>query len=130
MVRGHQLQRLRAQQPDAAKFAAVEQRAAEGEIVSRSRAQSATARDERWRRKERTLGRIVLQRQVALAFGGERVEAALGVGRIARRKAMRLVGRHEEIGVVHAERIEDALLQELLERHAADPAYEIADDVG
>ena len=43
---------------------------------------------------------------------------------------MRLVGRHEEIGVVHAERLEDALLQKLLERHAADLADEIADHVG
>ena len=43
---------------------------------------------------------------------------------------MGLVGRHEEVGVVHAERIEDAFLQELFERLAADFADEIADHVG
>ncbi len=43
---------------------------------------------------------------------------------------MRLVGSDEKVGVVHAERIEDALLDELLERHAADLADEIADHVG
>ena len=43
---------------------------------------------------------------------------------------MRLVGRHEEVGIVHPERIEDALLQELLERLAADLPDEIAEHVG
>ena len=43
---------------------------------------------------------------------------------------MRLVGRHMEVGIVHAERLEDALFEELLERHAADLADEIADHVG
>ncbi len=55
---------------------------------------------------------------------------ARGVGHVTRRETVSLVGGHEKIGVVHAERIEDALLQELFERHAADLADEIADDIG
>ena len=43
---------------------------------------------------------------------------------------MGLVGGYEKVGIVHAERIEDAFLEELLERHPADLADEIADDVG
>src|SRR2546429_3299017 len=115
MVQGHQLQRLRPDQPDAAKLAAIEQRAAEGEIVGSCRAQSAAARIEGWRRKIGALRRIVLQ----LHLSGR-------VVRIAGGKAMRLLLRHVEAGVAHAERIEDALLQELLERLVRNLADEIA----
>ena len=43
---------------------------------------------------------------------------------------MRLGGGHEEVGIVHAERIEDPFFQKLFERLAADFSDEIADDVG
>ena len=56
--------------------------------------------------------------------------AALRVCRVTRRETVRLVLRHEEIGVVHAEWIEDAFFKKLLERLAADQADEIADHVG
>ena len=53
--------------------------------------------------------RIVLQRLAALAVGG-----------VAGGEPVGLCGRDVEGGVLHAQRIEDALLQELLERLAAD----------
>ena len=43
---------------------------------------------------------------------------------------MGLVGGHEEVGILHLERLEDAFLQKLFERLAADLADEIADHVG
>src|SRR5262245_20197761 len=115
MVGRHQRQRLWSDQPDAAEFAAVEQRAAEGEIVGYRRAQSATAGKECRRLEIRALRRIVLQAQHRLALAGGVLDFAGWIGGVARGEAMRLVGGDVEVGVVHAEWFEDALLQELLE---------------
>ena len=92
MIRRHQGQRLRADQPDAVQFAAVEQRAAEGEIVGRGRTQAAAAGDERGRRQEGAGRRIILQGEAALAVGGVKGHRALGARRIAGGQAMGLVG--------------------------------------
>jgi hypothetical protein len=63
--------------------------------------------------------------------GGDRKElSALRVGRVARRETVGLFGRHEEAGVVHAERFENSFFEELLERLAADLSNEIADHIG
>src|ERR1700686_210662 len=110
MIGCHQGQRLRTDQPDAAEFAAVEQRPAEREIIGRGRTQSATSGYERWRREERALGRVVLQRQAALAVGGVKCHAALRVGRVAGRETMGLAGRYKEVGVAHIKRIENTFL--------------------
>src|SRR6266550_7302778 len=119
MIGCHQRQRLRADQPDAVELATAEQRAAEGEVIGRRRTQPAASGNERRWREKRTRGRIVLQ-----------LHAALAIGRVTSRQTMRLVGRHKEIGIVHAKRIEDAFPQELVEWRAADLADEIADHVG
>src|SRR6202022_431318 len=105
--------RLRTDQPDAAEFAAVDERAAEGEIIGRGRTQPAASGNERWWREERTLGRVILQRHAALAIGGMKRHAALRVGRVTRRETMSLVGRHKKVGIVHFKRIEDTLFQKL-----------------
>src|SRR6202022_3233511 len=94
------------------------------------RTQPAASGNERWWREERTLGRVILQRQAALAIGGVKRHAALRVGRVTRRETMSLVGRHKKVGVVHFKRIEDTFLEKLLERLAADFSDEIADDIG
>src|SRR5215475_5574475 len=125
MVRDHQLQGFWSEQPDAVELAAIDQRAAESEIVGHGRAQSATAGHQGRRRQERARRRIVLQRQLARALLWLEDEAALRVGRIAGRQAVSLARRHVKIRVGHAQRIENALLEELLERPAADLADEI-----
>ena len=130
MVGGHQRQRLRTDQPHAVKFAAVEQGATKGEVVGHGRAQSATAGYERGRRQERALGRIILQRQRSFSIRRVKSHPAFRVGRVAGRQAMGLVGGDKEAGIVHAERLKNAFLQELVEWLAADFSNQVADHIG
>src|SRR6202158_1408841 len=99
MIRCHQRKRLRTEQPDAAELAAIEQRAAEGEIIRRGRTQPAASGDKRWRREERAPGRVILQRQAALAFGRVQRQSALRVRRVAGRETKVLAGSFYKDGV-------------------------------
>jgi hypothetical protein len=66
-----------------------------------------------------------------VAAEGDRVQ---GAGRLVlaidHGRAIALLGRDVEVGVDHAERLEDALYQKLAEIHAGDPADQEAEDIG
>ena len=61
---------------------------------------------------------------------GQRHQLACGRVHVALREARGLVLGDVEGGVDHAQRAQDALLQELLERHAGDLAHQVAEHVG
>ena len=112
VVGAHQLQRLRPEQALAVEFAAAAQAFAKAQVVGRGRDQPAAARRCRRRRLE-----VAELRRRELAFG--RRQITLRQARRARR-----VG--EEGGVGHAERVEDALLQEVVEGLARDLLDQVA----
>jgi hypothetical protein len=103
VVRGHQVERLAADQPMVVQGSAVEQRQPELHIVGGGRYQPAAARDERWRGQEAARRRIVLQRH-----------AAARLGLVTGGEAVRLVRRNMEAGIDHAEGPENTALEEIL----------------
>ncbi len=92
---------------------------AERQIIGGGAHQTAAAGQERRRLEIRAGRRIVLQ-----------CLAALAVGRIAGRKTAGLGGGHMKARIRHSQRVENPLLQKLIERNAADLANEIAEHIG
>src|SRR6185312_6615595 len=86
-------------------LALVQQHARESEIIVDRRDEPGAAILECWR-----------PRPLAVLGGVEKIErGGLVVGEIACRKTIELLRRHEEAGVLHAERCKNALAQEFAE---------------
>ncbi len=117
-ILAEQRHRLGAQEAHAIERAAAEQHPAKAQVVGRRRHQAAAAGFEVRRRRVGSGLRVVLKGQ-----------GTLGIGPITGGEALHLVRWAVEAGVGHAERREDALIQEAAERHARDRLDEIAEHV-
>ena len=111
LVGVHEAHGLRLQHPLAGQFAAVQQHLAEAHVVHGRGEQPAAAGQQLRRLKGR-------RRR-------HRRELAAGLA-VQRRKAVRLLLRHEERGVLHAKRLEHPLAQHLVERLAGEHFHQVA----
>ncbi len=93
---------------------------AEGEVVIGGRDQAAAARGEGGRAAPQAVAGFVIDRE----------SPGRGIDLVAGRQPVQLRRRHAEGGVLHAERREDPLRQEILERHAGGARDQHAEDVG
>ena len=115
MIRGHQFQRLAADQPVAVERAAVEQHLAEPRVVHRGRDQPAAA----------GFHRRLFQHVEELHF-----VAGPGIGRERLGEAAGVFLAGMERGLGHLQRRQDALGQERAQRLAGDDLDDAAENVG
>ena len=129
MVDRHQLDRLAAQHLCPVELAVVQHHLAEAVIILRRRAEPAAAREISARPAIGIIGRVgKLAFLHDLPFR-DHLEPFIRIIGIRGGEARDLIGRQEEVGVLHPQRFENALLQEPVERHSGDSFHQVTQHI-
>ena len=119
VVQAHELQGLATDDARPLQLATVGQGLGETVVVIDGRDQAAAAGEEAMGPGERGLLGIILQ-----------TETVAGLVLVAGGEAIDLVGGHREVGVLHAQRLEQMLDEVILQTHAGKDLHQVADHIG